>query len=86
MYTQHSQPICAPHPSLRKAKKRQIRSRLEFFSIALPLSPIAGQFKAIKFGTKHDQVIFTMCHGVRLALPIPFYFFFWTLQNYAGKF
>ena len=46
--------------------------------------------RAIKFATKHNEVISTMCQGVRLALLIQknffFLLFFWTLQNYACKF
>ena len=32
--------------------------------------------RAIKFATKHNEVISTMCHGVRLALLIPKQFLF----------
>ena len=32
--------------------------------------------KAIKYATKHNKVICTMCHGVRLALLIPKQFLF----------
>ncbi len=44
--------------------------------------------RVIKFPTKHNEVISTMCHGVRLALLIPklFLFSILDLANYAGRF
>ena len=36
--------------------------------------------RAIEFATKHNEVISTMCHGVRLALLIPKLFLFLILD------
>ena len=46
------------------------------FDPMLPFVQGLMSSKAIKFATKHNEVISTMCHGVRLALLIPKLFLF----------